>query len=860
MYDAICEILQGSEFTVVESFEIAPRPARYDAVPDFLFSTGVGAVLQEGYPEGLWSHQSQALESLGRGENLVISTGTASGKSLIFQALAFHNLLSDPSSKVVVFYPLIALVADQLRSWNEMAHALGLEDGVIGRIDGTIPVKDRNAILENAKIVIMTPDVCHAWLMGNLAMPAVRNFVTRLSTVIMDEAHTLEGVFGSNVAFLIRRLLAARNHLLGNQVSRHPLQFVTATATIANPVDHLQLLSGAKFTVVDHDADGAPRFDRIVAHVASPPGLELQLAKELQDRVLSKGSSGGFITFVDSRKGVETLAIASQDDVDALAKHPEVSPYRAGYTSEQRQRIERRLRSGSLRGVVSTSALELGIDLPSLRVGFNVGIPPTRKAYRQRLGRVGRTGPGAFVVVATGDAFRRYGTSLQEYHDMSVEPSHLYLDNRFMQFAHSHCLTIERDSLAAPSPLPTPSRWPAGFKEIYGYALPSGNRPTEFDAIARLGGDTPHRGYPLRNIGDVNYQIKYRRDADSIGEASEMQALRECYPGATYYHNARAYEVLAWHTGVGDSFVRVKNTSPYRLTRPYINTWVNTAISASDIIQGHFLKGPSGFLAECLMLVTERVAGYIDGQGQFHAYSELQQHNANMRPRSRNFRTSGVVLCIDEPWFGEQEVKRRISDRLLEVFAHEYSIMANDLGSASTRINVRNVEGTVSRGRYIVIFDNTYGSLRFTEKLFLQFEHILGRLRRAAETDEEQGLAGFAELVDQVQDTYRTFVPGTALGVLDDESREGYEQLFTIGSRVCFHLAGKIASEVEIIGATIMDGNLMYQVLAESAPGKSPVRRWVPASACEPSADSDAWEYGWWNRETETYEDPSDAA
>ena len=545
MYDTISKILQGDEFSVVESFNVESRPARYHEVPEFLFSSRVGAALKQRHPGGLWTHQSQALESLGRGENLVISTGTASGKSLIFQSLAFHKLLSDPLSKVAVFYPLRALVADQLRGWLEMANALGLEEELIGRIDGTVPVGDRIAILEKAKIVIMTPDVCHAWLMGNLAMPAVRNFVTSLSTVIMDEAHTLEGVFGSNVAFLIRRLLAARNHLLGNDIAERALQFVTATATIANPGEHLQLLTGAKFSVVDHEADGAPRFDRIVAHVASPPGLELQLAKELQDRVLSKGSEGGFITFVDSRKGVETLAIASQDDVDELAKHPGVSPYRAGYTPEQRQMIEQRLRSGSLRGVVSTSALELGIDLPSLRVGFNVGIPPTRKAYRQRLGRVGRTGPGAFVVVATADAFRRYGTTLQEYHDMSVEPSYLYLDNRFMQFAHSHCLTIERDSLAAPSRLPTPSRWPVGFGDIYGYALPSGNRPTEFDAIARLGGDTPHRGYPLRNIGDVNFQIKRNRNADSIGDVSEMQALRECYPGATYYHNARAYEVLA---------------------------------------------------------------------------------------------------------------------------------------------------------------------------------------------------------------------------------------------------------------------------------------------------------------------------
>ncbi len=692
MYDTIHKLLQGMEFSVIESFNVEGRSARHEKIPRFLFSSKVGDFLNRQYSGSLWAHQSQALEALGRGENLVISTGTASGKSLVFQSHAFHKILSDPSSKVAVFYPLRALVADQLRSWKAMARELGLdEESVVGRIDGTVPVKDRDAVLKRARVIVMTPDVCHAWLMSSLAMPMVKTFVSALSTLVMDEAHTLEGVFGSNSSFLIRRLIAARNHLLSNKATERPLQFVTATATIANPGEHLKQLTGAEFSIIDHEADGAPRHERIVAHVACPNGSELQIAKELQRRVLSQGHEGSFITFVDSRKGVETLAMATQEEVDELSDHPEVSPYRAGYTPTERQQIESRLRSGALRGVVSTSALELGIDLPNLRVGFNVGIPPTRKAYRQRLGRVGRNGPGAFIVIGTPDAFRIYGTSFQEYHDMSVEPSHLYLDNRFMQFAHGRCLADERESLAAPSSLPTRVLWPGGFGDIHQYALPGGNRPTEFDAIARLGGDTPHRGYPLRNIGDINFQIKRSQNADALGDASETQALRECYPGATYFHNARAYEIMAWHTN--DSFIRVKNTSPHRLTRPQITTWVNTSISESDVIQGHFLKGNGGFLMECQMLVTERVKGYFDGQGQFQAYQELQQHNPNMRARSRNFRTTGVVLCIDQPWFKQLRVKWAVSDKLLEVFAHEYSIMQRDVGSAATNISVKNLEG-----------------------------------------------------------------------------------------------------------------------------------------------------------------------
>ena len=854
MYNTIQEILNGTEFSTVESFEIEGRGARYQSVPEFLGTSKVGNYLNQQYPNGIWAHQAQALEVLGKGDNLVISTGTASGKSLVFQSVAFHKVMTYTQDRVLVLYPLRALAADQLRSWRRMARELRVFEHTIGRIDGTVQTQERDAILQNSRIIIMTPDVCHAWLMSRLAMPVVKEFVSNLSTVVMDEAHTLEGVFGSNFAFLIRRLIAARNHLLGNKATESELQFVAATATIENPREHLKQLTGKEFRAISHSDDGAPRHERIVAHIACPPGEELQLANELQRRVLHNGDEGSFITFVDSRKSVETLAIATQEDIEELlVEDPSVAPYRAGFTPDERQRIETRLRSKELRGVVSTSALELGIDIPSLSVGFNVGVPATRKAYRQRLGRVGRDGPGAFVVIGPPDAFLRYGTTFQEYHDMSVEPSYLYMDNRFMQFAHARCLASEREALAAPSRLPTRIQWPEGFGGIHGFALPGGNFPAEFDAMAKLGSDTPHRGYPLRNIGETNFQIKRGQNAESMGQVNESQALRECYPGATYFHNARAYRVVAWNATASEPFIRVENTSPHRLTRPRVTTWVNATISESDIIQGNFLKGEDGFLAECQMMVTERVEGYFDNQGRFQSYQELQQHNPNMRARSRNFRTTGVLLSIDKDWFKKGNTKQTICDLLREVFAHGYSILSHDIGSAATNISIRNSAERVSRGSCIAIFDNTYGSLRFTEKLYLEFETILERLRVAGETQASQGMDDFQDIVRQVREEYSTFTPGTALAALAGEVREGYEQVFAPGSRVLFRSAGQIASEVEILDVSIIDGILRYRV---SAPNQPSMRHWVPAEACEPSAESDTWNYAWWNRETETFEIP----
>ena len=855
MYDALRAALAGSEFSVLESFELQDRPAQYAEIPPFLNESPVGAHLAR-QRSSLWSHQAHALEALHRGDNVVLSTGTASGKSLVFQAFALHQILSVPSRRVIVFYPLKALATDQIRRWREFAEHLGIPNDAIGRIDGSVPTPDRESILQRARILIMTPDACQAWLMTRLSMPVVRRFVSEVSTLVMDEAHTLDGVFGSNFAFLLRRMVVARSHLLRNDTEAPPLQFVATTATISNPSEHMERLTGQVFSALDEASDGAPRHTRFVAHVASNEGDETKVARELQRVVMTTGRDGGFITFHDSRKGVEQLAINSAKDNSAVDSDMAVLPYRAGYQADDRQQIETRLKSGQLRGVVSTSALELGIDLPHLRVGFNIGMPATRKAYRQRLGRVGRQAPGAFVIVAIPDAFRRYGTSFQEYHKMSVEPSYLYLDNRFMQFAHGRCLADELEALGAPSSLPSSVNWPAGFRDVYAVARPGANRPTQFDAVAELGGDTPQLNYPLRNVGELTFQIKLHENADSLGDMTQAQALREAYPSATYLHLARKYEVIAWRMGAFP-FIQVRRTSPTRSTRPCITTWINAGLTSSDLIDGHVLRGDNGLLAECQMLITERVDGFIDGNGSEHKYQELRQRNPNLRSRTRNFRTSGVVLCINQPWFKKENSRRLISSLLREVFVHRYSVLPQDVGSAATRISLRNVENIESRGCSIVIFDEIYGSLRLTERLYLNFRHVLDGLSVAIESSSNSpDFMELTSLVAQIREEYSAFSVGAVSETPYLPVPEGYEQVFTAGSQVCAREKGQVAEVVEIIQPTLMEGRLMYQVTTPSLSGKPPMRRWIPASEIEPSGGD--WTYAWWNRLTEKYEDKPD--
>ena len=869
MYHALRHLLDGDQFNVVERFDLSGRSSRHGDIPRFLFDSRLGIYLhrkakEENWPGALWSHQAEALAALGRGEHVVISTGTASGKSLVFRTLAFHKCLLEPGSRVLVFYPLKALAADQVRGWKEMADSLGIPEQSIGRIDGSVNIKEREAVLDRAQVVVMTPDVCHAWLMSRLSLPVIKKFVRSLSTLVMDEAHTLEGVFGSNFAFLIRRLIAARNHLLQDDDGASPLQLVAATATIENPAEHLKQLTGSDFNVVDHTSDGAQQRERIVAHIECAEGEEFQVATALHEHVLEDGTSGGFITFLDSRKGVERLALQSGNGQETqtlgdLLSGADVLPYRAGYDATDRTRIEQRLKAGTLRGIVSTSALELGIDIPHLSVGFNIGVPVTRKAYRQRLGRVGRSGPGAFIIIAPRHAFSAYGTSFREYHEMSVEPSYLYLDNRFMQFAHGRCLAVELESLGASSSTPTRVAWPSGFREMHAAARPGGRQPPEYDAVAALGADAPHYGYPLRNVGEINFQIKLHSEADSFGDVNQLHALRECYPGATYLHLSRAYEVQAWHTGSFESFIRVKGSTPFRSTRPRIRTWIHAGIASVDLQENRLVRDEAGFLAECQMQITERVEGYHDSRtGRFHPYSELQQRNPNMRARMRNFRTSGVVLCLRKQWFANASIRCALADWIRDVFVREYSIAPQDVGSAGTNISVVGLDGGRQRGSCIAIYDETYGSLRLTEKLYLDFEHVLGRLSAAVESGSLDTEEQFEEVIPELQQAISAFSETSSTPEAGREAPRGYEQVFTPGSLVHYRESGQMGTDVRIIQPTMMDEILRYQVELPARPGTEGGKRWVTASAVQPSAMSDAWEYAWWNRETEMYEDPPD--
>lgn len=861
MLENIRNFIQEQNYTITEELHIDGRVARYREIPKYLFDSRVGLAIHSHYKDvgGLWHHQSLALEK-SKDSNVVVSTGTASGKSLIFGSYAFHQYLLDKDSRTLIFYPLKALVADQYEGWLQQAKELELEKSIIGRIDGSVHMSERDEILGKARIVIMTPDVCHAWLMSNLANPVCKEFVRNLKLIVLDEANTLEGVFGSNFSFLFRRIQAARNSLIAAKERRHDIKVIAATATISNPSEHLNMLTGMEFESIGEDEDGSPQFERTCFHIASPLGDEMTIARKLQINFLESVQEGGMITFVDSRKGVEMLAVASNRELKEIMPHQEVLPYRAGIDSEDRKNIEKRLRKGSLRGVVSTSALELGIDIPHLVIGMNVSVPPTRKSYRQRLGRIGRGSKGVFIIIAEQNAFSKYGTTFQQYHDLSVEPSYLYLDNRFMQFAHAKCLIDELDSIGAneKSTVPTRISWPDGFDEIFQTVLPGSNRPREFDAIAQLGGDIPQRGYPMRNIGEFNFKIGFGENAKTMGDASLPQALRKCYPGATYWHLAKPYKVLRWYTNSFQQLIKIKAVPGAQNTKPRIRTWISAGITRQDIVDHNFMSSDDGFICECNMQITEKVEGYQEGDGPYRSYTELREKNQNMRPQTRQFRTTGIIISINQDWFSEKGMKLFLEEKLSEIFIREYSVLPQDIGSSSTNISITSSEGHFKKADCIVVFDQAYGSLRLTERIYTEIHKMLERMAVAADTEEGEERTQYKNIVKKMEEFYSSLKQNVdnQEQLTEPPNAFGIMQVYAPGSIVALREKGQLFIDVEVVTPTIMDGGLMYQVKCfPKHPGATPTKRWVNSSYLESTAVEGEWSYQYWDSESEEYVD-----
>ena len=348
---------------------------------------------------GLYAHQAETWEAVARGEHVVVTTGTASGKSLAFSLPVLDAIARQPATRALYLYPTKALAQDQA-GWLASLGLGGLRPAIY---DGDTPIERRAHIRRNANAILTNPDMLHVGVLPHHDRwgDALHN----LRVVVVDEAHVYRGIFGSHVANVLRRL-----RRLALAYGADPV-FVLASATIANAGELASRLLGLDVRVVD--VDTSPRADREIV-LWNPELLDPELgtrASALGDaaRLLAGLVAGGrrTICFTKSRKAAELVHRFASDRLDT-ATASRLAPYRAGYTPEQRRAIERRLVDGELLGVTATDALELGIDIGSLDCAISVGFPGTVASLRQQWGRAGRRERGLAVLVASEDGLDQF--------------------------------------------------------------------------------------------------------------------------------------------------------------------------------------------------------------------------------------------------------------------------------------------------------------------------------------------------------------------------------------------------------------------------------------------------------------------
>jgi DEAD/DEAH box helicase domain-containing protein len=571
--------LAGMSRRAVESLgdtvaSLPPREATLVKFPDL--RPELSEALRKMGASRLYSHQLEAYERVQAGENVVVATATASGKSLCYKIPAFQNALGRAKSRAVFLYPTKALAQDQLGKIK----SFGLRGVHPATYDGDTPHALRADIRRRANILLTNPDMLNIGILPNHEVWA--DFLRNLEIVAVDEAHVLRGVFGSHVAAVLRRL--RRVAMLHGGDPR----FVLTSATIANPQELAESLTGLPFVLVDND--GASTGERRVIF-RNPPLLD----KEKGERrsLLTEGAlvfanlvSQGVrtIAFARTRKAAELIYRYAADrlGVDGARR---ISPYRAGYTPRERREIEGRLFRGDLLGVVSTNALELGVDVGALDAVVCCGYPGSVASIWQQWGRAGRGKDPALAVYIPGrDSLDQFlFENPPRVLGRRVEAARVTLENPYILGPHllaaAHEAPLEADDEEYFGP---------AYRSVAKAMMEDRALASSGGRLVYVGGDNPARNISLRSASSETVLIA-DGEGELIGTAEATRAPSELHPGATYLHRGTAYEVesldLLSHRAVAR---RVPNRY---YTRPRVETDVEVLqeIEKRDLANGSVL-------------------------------------------------------------------------------------------------------------------------------------------------------------------------------------------------------------------------------------------------------------------------------
>ncbi len=534
-----------------------------------------------------YCYQAEALSRLENGEHVVLSTSTASGKSLVFQIPVLKGVLEGHTS--LLLYPTKALAHDQLGRLKQMATRLELQDRIFA-YDGDTAPKERRKAREKGQALLTNPDMLHYGLLPRHSDWAV--FLSRLRYLVLDELHAYRGVFGTHTALILQRLLRLARHYGANP------QVIAASATIANPAEHAQSLTGLSFHPISASPRGAEReFGVWIPKALDKEGKNRRSAN-LEAALLARhAAEQGLRTlvFTNARRTAELVARYASDH--------RVRPYRAGYTVAERRKLEEALQQGSLYVLVSTSALELGVDIGGLDAVILLGYPGSVSSFWQRAGRAGRKQRRALVLwIPREDPLDAFFEQHPELLLASPPESAIAdPDNPILYPLHAHCAARELPIALPATDHPGSGVEGQGSKTLLDplYKPWLNIKPALVEQHGRLYSTKPdpHRDLTLRGLG---HSFSLRDNTGKLlGTLDERQAYWEAHPGAVYLHQGESYLVRNLDPERREIVVLPGLEDYY--TQPRAETQIEV-IQGEEVLPGIWV-GP--------VQLRERVTGYV---------------------------------------------------------------------------------------------------------------------------------------------------------------------------------------------------------------------------------------------------------
>jgi DEAD/DEAH box helicase domain-containing protein len=522
-----------------------PQEAIYGDLNFLLSQNLVNALYNTKNITQFYAHQAEAINNLHDGHNVIVATSTSSGKSLIYQIPVLHELEKDPYSRAMYIFPTKALAQDQRRSLKEMMRFMtGLEEAIVETFDGDTEMKNRNMIRDEGRIIFTNPDMLHITILPQ--EDKWRTFLQNLKFVVVDEIHVYNGLFGSHMAFIMRRLrrICAA---LGN---RH-IKFISCSATVANPMDHFKTIFGIEdVRMTDFDGSPSGRKEFLCWNTpfkdpidpASGRGDTRAEAARLFCQLILRGVR--VIAFCRVRRQCEALVGAVKEELATLGR-PEcmarVMGYRGGYTPQDRRRIESEMFEGKLMGIIATTALELGVDIGSLDAVLTVGFPYTIANLRQQSGRAGRRNKDSLSVLI-GDCFPSDQYYMNNPDEIFTKPNcelQVDLQNMLVLEGHIQCAAFEmpirpdEDSIYFPKNLAEVAEERLVKDELGFYHCSDRYRPTPSKLVAIR--DTEEDHFAIIDISHGKNIV--------LEELEASRAFFTLYDGGIFLHQGNTYLV-----------------------------------------------------------------------------------------------------------------------------------------------------------------------------------------------------------------------------------------------------------------------------------------------------------------------------